>query len=65
MFRLPDHVCVCFIPSGVKPPLGVKLGPEFAAYFVDENSERDIAEIAVAPFFASGESERLRCDHLQ
>ena len=38
---------------------------KLAAYFVDENSERDIAEIAVTPLFARGESQRLRRDHLQ
>ena len=54
-----DHACVLHTER-CKNALLEKVAPEFAAHFVDENSERDIAEIAVAPLFARSGSERLR-----
>src|SRR4029450_10722870 len=61
---LADHAGVLHAER-CKNALLKKVAPEFAAHFVNENSERDIAEIAVIPLFARRESEPLRRDHLQ
>src|SRR5213078_1237636 len=38
---------------------------KLAGYFLDENSERDVTEIAVTPLLSRSEAKRLRRDHLQ
>src|SRR5581483_640730 len=42
-----------------------KIAPELAAHFANENAQRYIPQIAVAPLFPRSEAKRLCCNHLK